>query len=242
MTRQTIRAPRKSSVPAKRRRRRRTGVNRPQQGFTLLELLVSLVILVGVLIAVLALFDLNSKVARIQMHVADMQQSLRIGQYELVHNIRMAGRGTLPLNQFPQLPYTGRLVPTGIALEVDNNVPANTRLGNPPCACARVLQGTDVVTIRGVFSSPIYQINPAAGAFQLTPPTGILTLSDTSPTGVPQDLEPMKQAILNAQGGDPETLILLSPVDDALYAVVEINAGSTFTPATGPVTWRVCNA
>ncbi|MEE8138963.1 MAG: PilW family protein, partial [Thermoanaerobaculia bacterium] len=90
--------------------------------------------------------------------------------------------------------------------------------------------------------SPIYQLNPAGAAFQLNlPGDGTLIQSNFTPTGVPQDLQAMKEAILNAQGGRPEAFILLSPLDDALYAVVEINAGSSFTPAVGPPTSATIN-
>jgi hypothetical protein len=201
----------------------------------MVELLVGLGIMVGVLLGVLALFDLSSKVARVQMNVADMQQSLRISQHLLVQDVRTAGRGPLPLVQFPNLPYAGQLLPTGIAVSLQNDTPANTSLGTPACACARLVEGTDALSIRGVFNSPVYQINPASGAFQINSPNdGTLLLSNFSPTGVPQDLQPIKEAILNAQGGDPEPLLLVGAVDASLYAVVEIGGTSSFTPAVGP--------
>lgn len=210
-------------------------VRRRQRGFTLIELLVGLGILVGVLLGVLALFDISSKVARVQTNVADMQQSLRISQHLLVQDVRMAGRGPLPLVQFPDLPYTGHLLPTGVAVSLQNDIPANTSLGNPACACAKLVEGTDALAIRGVFNSPVFQINPASGAFQINSPNdGTLQLSNFSPTGVPQDLQSIKDAILNAQGGDPEPLVLIGAVEASLYAVVEIGGTSSFTPIAGP--------
>ena len=204
-------------------------------GFTVVELLVALGVMVGVLIGALALFDLGGKVTRVQTNVADMQQSVRISLHELVRDVRMAGRGPLPLVQFPNVPYAGRLLPTGVAISVLNNVPANTMLGVPPCACARLVQGTDAVAIRGVFNSPVYQVNPAGGVFQINSPNdGTLVLSNVSPTGVPQDLQPMKAAIENAQAGDPQPLLLISPVEASLYAVVEISNTSSFAPPAGP--------
>ena len=225
-----------SKTPRSRRSKPRAGRRafRARRGFTLVELLVALGVMVGVLLGVLALFDLGGKVTRVQTNVADMQQALRISLHQLVQRVRVAGRGPLPLVQFPDLPYAGQLLPTGVAISVRNNVPANTALGDPACACARVLQGTDMLAIRGVFNSPIYQVNPAGGSFQINGPNdGTLVLSNVSPTGVPQDLEPVKNAILNAQGGNPEPLLLISPVEASLYAVVEIDSTSNFTPAVG---------
>ena len=205
------------------------------RGFTLAELLVGLGIMVGVLLGVLALFDLSSKVAHVQTNVADMQQSLRIGQHQLVEDVRMAGRGPLPLMQFPVGAYAGQLLPTGVTVSLENNVPAGTALGVPPCPCANVLEGTDLLRIRGVFNSPVYQINPAGGSFQLNSPNdGTLVLSNVSPTGVPQDLQPIKEAIENAQDGDPEPIVLIGAVEASLYAVVEISSASSFTPVDGP--------
>jgi len=179
------------------------------------------------LIIVLTFFDTTSRLSRVQIHSADMQQSLRLAQTELVRQVRMTGRGPIPLIGFP-----GVLLPDGIAVGVQNNVAANTKLAS--CDCALVLEGTDVLILRGVFSSSIYQINPAAADFQLSlPNSGSLVLRNLSPTGVPQDLGAIKRAIEAAQDGSPEALMLVSPVDDVLYAIVEILPGSSVLPATG---------
>lgn len=205
---------------------------RAQAGFTLVELLVSMVVFVTVLVAVMAIFTSSSRLARLQIHTADMQQSLRIGQYEIVRYLRMAGRGGLPARQFPSAvpAYVGQLLPNGVSIAVESNVADGTRIGD--CDCAQVLPGTDVVTIRGVFSSPIYQINPAAGEFSVDANGGSLTLRNLSPTGVPQSLQAVKDAL---DEGDLEALLLVSPLTDELYAIVEIVDGS-YSPADNPET------
>src|SRR5829696_4169142 len=83
-----------------------------QAGFTLVELLVTLAITVLLMVAVLATFDFNGRIARVQTNVADMQQSLRISQDDLVRMVRMAGRGNLPPSDATH-PY-----PEGIAFAV----------------------------------------------------------------------------------------------------------------------------
>ena len=55
---------------------------RAPRGFTLIELLVSMIVFVTVLVAVMVMFTSSSRLARLQIHTADMQQSLRIGQVE----------------------------------------------------------------------------------------------------------------------------------------------------------------
>lgn len=190
-------------------------------GFSLVELLVTLLVTSVLLLAVLATFDFNSRLSRVQTNVADMQQSLRVSQQEMVRWIRMAGRGGLRTAE----PARGLFPPDGLALEVAGNVAAGTEVvpGNP---LTRVVEGTDVLTVRGVFSSPLYQLNytePAhltlVGGSPTTPPlSGTVVIYDKAIRGVPQDLTFLKQAI---DRGLPEAILMVSPFDD-LYAVVEL--------------------
>jgi hypothetical protein len=104
---------------------------------------------------------------------------------------------------------------------VDDNVAAGTQIIAGEKLTA-VVEGTDVLTVRGIFSSPLYQLNytdpatftVAAGAT----PTGTVIVNDTSVRGVPQDLAALKQAI---DQNTSEAILLVSPFDD-LYAVVEL--------------------
>src|SRR6185436_4237235 len=110
---------------------------RGSAGFTLVELLVSLAVTAVLILGVLATFDFSSRMNRVQMNVADMQQSLRIAQSEMVKVGRMAGRGGLPAN---------------FAVQLTNNVASGTKLITTE-ASTEVLEGTDVLTLRGVFDS-----------------------------------------------------------------------------------------
>jgi type II secretory pathway pseudopilin PulG len=196
--------------------------SRGQAGFTLAELLVSLLVTTLLLVGVLTTLDLNSRVAKVEGNVADMQQSLRIAQNDMVRLVRMAGRGGLLIADPASSP-----IPGGIALGVRDNVPANQYMMDGEDETL-ILEGTDVLTVRGVFSTPLYQVNPADPA--------VLTLDDTNnPTigsvtiqtpirGIQQDLEPLKERL---QGGTiPDALLLVSPLDDSIYAVVEITGGN----------------
>lgn len=170
-------------------------------GFTLVELLVSLAVTAVLILGVLATFDFTARMNRVQMNVADMQQSLRVAQNEVVKLARMAGRGGMPAN---------------FAVQVRNNVAANTRLV-PSLAQTAILEGTDTVTVRGVFSSSLYQVeylDPATW----TAPDGsgngsVVVLEEAA--GVPQDLEYLK-----AKAVEGETLILVTPFDT--YAVAQV--------------------
>src|SRR5580692_5137300 len=67
-----------------------------ERGFTIIEMTIALFVTAEVILAGLALFDFHNKLARVQTQVSDMQQSLRVAQYDLVRMTRMAGRGGFP--------------------------------------------------------------------------------------------------------------------------------------------------
>jgi hypothetical protein len=184
-------------------------------------MMVSLLIMALVLAAMLELFDFSGRLARAQTNISDMQQSLRAAQYDVVRLIRMAGRGPLPLRT------AGRLVPDGVAVQVFNNVPENTTIGVNAGTGPPVLAGTDVLTVRGVFNSSLYQVNYGdPSTFQQTATGGIVRVAAQSPTGVPHDLAPLLEVICNTDD-IPDAVLLVSPLDDAIYAVAELDAAGS---------------
>ena len=204
--------------------RRRFPRTRPEGGFTLLEVLVTLGVMVVVLLGLLALLEFNSRVARAQVNVAGMQQSLRVAQAGMVRDLRMAGRGGLPSFRPPDPdqtkvdPYQGMLLPAGAALAVQNDVQTDPTLA--------VVPGTDILTIRGVLSSTFYQVNPTGDGVIPNTGTASIIVRDISPTGVPQSTQALQQALTACDGGAcPEALLLVSAVNDDIQAVVELTGG-----------------
>ncbi|MGH9361993.1 MAG: PilW family protein, partial [Thermoanaerobaculia bacterium] len=105
------------------------------------------------------------------------------------------------------------------------------------------LAGTDILTVRGVITTPLYQLNiTAAGVLTLNPdsqdPTdGTLVIQEQSPTGVPQNLQALSDALA---ANRPEALLLISPLDDAVFAVVELDpAGSSVANGQATLNFRV---
>lgn len=201
-----------------------------QAGFTVLEMVVALGVTTLLLVAVLVTFDLHNRVAKVQTNMADMQQSLRVAQDDLVRMLRMSGRGGLPLTQPPDF-----ALPQGVALQISDNVAANTfMLGTDEAT--RILPGTDVVTTRGVFQT-LYQTN-TSGALTLdapsdNPPSGKVTILNVTPGGTNQDLGPLIEAIRPDRPDRPEAILLASTVDDAVHAVVMLDrTTSSFTGTT----------
>jgi len=193
---------------------------RRQAGFTLIELAISLIVIVEVLLGVLLLFDFTNKLSHAQTNIADMQQSLRVAQSEMETLIRMSGRGGLKFSP----------VTPGQALWVRDNVPANSRIGD--ATSPEVVDGTDVLTVRGVFTAPIYQINAkdkttiefktAGGVVTVDPAlaaTVKIVVNAVSPTFFNQSLQPLADSVTS---NIPEAFILVDASNFDNFAVVEL--------------------
>lgn len=182
---------------------------RREAGFTLIELLVSLAVTAVLILGVLATFDLSSRMNRVQMSVADLQQSMRVAQNEVVRMARMAGRGGLPANQ---------------AVVLTNNVASGTKLVTAETA-TEVLEGTDIIRVRGVITGSLYQVEYLDGNVFTAPKpdgTGGSVVVIDHAAGVPQNINALKDAFDPdpAKGGKAdETLVLVTPFDT--YFVVE---------------------
>jgi Type IV Pilus-assembly protein W/Prokaryotic N-terminal methylation motif len=199
-----------------------------QAGFSLMEVTVALAVTVIIILGALQLFDFNTKFARAQTHIAEMQGSLRASQTELVKAIRMAGRGGLRPNVGAVATATGIDL---TAISVRDNVVAGTEIAPGYTDSPVVSGGSDVLAIRGTFSSPIYQINSTSpGYYRLfdsggTPTTnpaaaetGLVEVCARTSTNFVQDLSPLQAAKAAARR---EALVLVSPLDESIYAVVE---------------------
>lgn len=209
-----------------------------RRGFTLLELLVVITLAVMLMLGLLEVFERNTTLAKTQTQLAEMQQGLRTGQNLMGRLVRMAGRGGLPamindsgIRKTPALTVIDNIGAGGGSVEV---VPG---LVDGPLAVA----GTDVLTVRGVFTTSIFQVNTVAGALTLLDAGGVptddaslaasgsLVVSSPSPTGRPQALDDLNNAI---DMGLAEALVLVSSVDETVYGVVELNPGGSITGPT----------
>ncbi len=200
--------PRAASRPAIRRR---------QAGYSLAEVVVSLTVFLAILLGVLFIFNLNYRLARGRGDSAERQDALRSAEHEMVRLARLAGRGGLPRD---------------LAIEIDVDVDPGTRIGGPDSP--GVVAGTDVLTVRGVFSTPLFRVGPADGSLRLratgATTAGVVEIRDPSPqTGVAQSLAELA-AILDARRPAPAALLLVSQLDESIFAVVETDpAGAAIT-------------
>jgi Tfp pilus assembly protein PilW len=217
---------------------RHRGRRRPladESGFTLVELSIALFVTVEVILAVLLLFDFSNKLSRVQSNVTDMQQSLRIAQYDTVRLIRMAGRGGLPEGISPAVANAYH----GAAISVEDNVAQGTHItdGTSPT----VVAGTDILTVRGVLSTPVY--HPTTLTLDKAPNLAtkgtvlVQAALPVDPRAAPdatmtQDISALKTAV---QSGIPEALLLVG-ADETVYAVVELDPNTSDVSKAGQVT------
>ena len=117
-----------------------------ERGLTLIETIVALALLAIVLSGLYTLLEASNRITKQETNVAEVQQSARVGIYELGHIIRQARSGSL---------YYGNAV-----LPVANNSPGGASLtdldGNPHY----IRKGTDVIAVRGILLGDRYAFDP----------------------------------------------------------------------------------
>ncbi|MEO8197721.1 MAG: hypothetical protein ABI689_13480, partial [Thermoanaerobaculia bacterium] len=148
--------------------------------------------------------------------ITDMQQSLRVAQYDMVRTTRLAGRGGIPaaFRVDPDdisIPWL-----RGLAVEVRDNVAAG---GDNQLALGttdpQALPGTDILTLRGCLTGLMFQMETSlAGDF--TPTT--LTIRRQLVNGRSQDLSELLES------GFSGPMLLQSAANRNLYAIAEVNS------------------
>lgn len=201
---------------------------RSERGFSLLELLFALLVAVEVLIAAYMAFDVSNHAAAVQTQITDLQQSLRIVQHDMARLARMAGRGGLPADMRPDLDFDpSATIPDlqGMAFEVRNNVTGTepTRIARGVEASPLVLEGTDVLTVRGCFTNPLYQVNPENFDWDSdrdgVPNESTLVLLDASVVGIRQPLAPLCEELATA---GTHMMLLASPEGRSIYGMARV--------------------
>jgi prepilin-type N-terminal cleavage/methylation domain-containing protein len=206
-----------------------TRYGRGQAGMSLIEVLVSMMLLSIILIAFLGFLDTFSDATKVQGNIADATENLRYSVAALVKLIRMAGTGGLPLvyqdsgGTYQHLALTTQDNVDGSGLYTYGGKIANA--------------GTDVLIIRGVITDELFDISGST-AINLT--TKKLTVPKVSPyTG-------KNQTLLDPVNTDGKALLvsLQTPLDITVSGGVRhysnyriaVASGAAATVAAG---WEV---
>lgn len=145
---------------------------RGEGGFSLIEVLVAIVIMVVAVLGMLALFDRSNRMSKVENNVTDEQQSARYASYQVVRELRMTGAGAVPASI-----AVGGISQLGLSLtlgsttyndgKLSNNVGNDVFIG-PASSIYHVRQGTDFLHVRGVITNALYDL----GSSSWIPPSG----------------------------------------------------------------------
>jgi len=200
---------------------------RSEAGFSLLELLFALLVAVEVLIAAYMAFDVSNHAAAVQTQITDLQQSLRIVQHDMARLARMAGRGGLPADLRPDLAFDPTApIPNlqGISFEVRNGVTGDAQsiargVADSPIA----IEGTDILTVRGCITNPLYQVNPENFDWDSddndVPDEATIALLNSSVIGIRQPLAPLCEELATA---GTHMMLLASPEGRNVYGMARV--------------------
>ncbi|MEO1368621.1 MAG: prepilin-type N-terminal cleavage/methylation domain-containing protein, partial [Acidobacteriota bacterium] len=163
-----------------------------ERGFSLVEMLVVMAMMGLLMAGLTVIFSRSSFLARAQTEQANMQQSLRVSQHEISRFLRMAGAGGMPITWTQSIPTDfkadampvdydtmGSFPTNGFAVAVQNNTAAGTTIPSGVAGGVTphwVIPGSDVLTVRGVFTTPVYYLSGA----QSTQQTEVETWVDSS--------------------------------------------------------------
>lgn len=121
-----------------------------------------------------------------------------------------------------------------------NNVPADTHVGDE--TTPRVVAGTDVLTVRGVLSTPVVFLEPQVPlALDAEGRISLVVRRDVD-VGVSQDLEALRRALTVAKAAEPphpEALIVRDRFNPGMYAILEIDPPATFPGDPGEETLTI---
>ncbi len=184
-----------------------------ESGFSLLELTVALAVSTTLLVLILQMLELNSRVGRVQIDLAEVQQSQRVVHRVLADAVRMSGRGGIPIAQ---------------AINVLDNVDGSTFT----VATNTVTDGSDVLQVRGVFENIL--LIDAQGGYTFDPATntGTILVKEKVPSLAgpnedvirTQDLSYFEEAITDDR---PVALVIVSARNINTIAVVQMMSSSS---------------
>ncbi len=124
-----------------------------RKGFTLIEVVVALAVFAIFMIGILNLLDTSTRISEVEKALADTQENVRFAAYHLMRTTRMTGGAGMPFA------VTVGGAGNWVAGELLSNQSGSV---TTPYGSIDVLDGTDVVTVRGFFEIPPYFVDKTA--------------------------------------------------------------------------------
>lgn len=187
-------------------------------GFTLIEVVVAMAVFAIFMIGILNLLDSSTRISEIEKALSDTQENVRFAAYHMTRTARMMGGAGMP--------FAGTVAggASWIAGELQSNQSGS--LTTPyPLGAINVLDGTDVVTIRGFFEVPPFFVDKTDVNFSL----GRIEVTESIGTHViNKDFDAIDVNQLEGRG-----LVFMGELDRSQYAVGQLGPSSTMD-STGP--------
>ena len=186
------------------------------KGFTLIEVVVALAVFAIFMIGILNLLDTSTKISEIEKALTDTQENVRFAAYHVMRTARMTGGAGIP--------FAGDVAGTGswIAGELNSNQTGSFTTPYP-LGSIDVLDGADVLTVRGFFEIPPFfvdktAVNTSLGRIEIDESAGGRLINP--------GIDSVEVATLDGRG-----LVFMGELDRGEYVVGEVGESSTLVDA-----------
>jgi prepilin-type N-terminal cleavage/methylation domain-containing protein len=183
-----------------------------RRGFTLIEVVVAMAVFAIFMIGILNLLDTSTSISEIEKALADTQENVRFAAYHLMRTTRMTGGAGMP--------FAGDVGGSGSWLAGELLSNQSGTLATPyPFGSIEVLDGTDVLTVRGFFEVPPFFVENTAVNTSL----GRIEIEESAAGRVINPgIDAVEVAQLAGRG-----LVFMGELDRREYAVGQVGASST---------------
>jgi type II secretory pathway pseudopilin PulG len=200
-------------------------------GFTLVEVMISLLILVLAMATFLLLIDTSAKTNKKELDLSDAQQSVRASFNMVLRDARGSRVGGLA--------YITSVIP------IYDNVVAGKTITDDNGNTVPIRPGTDVFAVRGVLRTSVMGLSsgtpppydPTTGTFTVQGNSGMNYNSSTGlPSGAPSNFSTSSDGMvagLLAASAANKVYFLMSDISTGSYGVYSVSAPGTYVAANG---------
>ncbi len=185
-----------------------------RNGFTLIELMVSLAVFSIFMIGILNLLDSSTKLTKLETQLADTQENVRFATYHVMRMARMMGGAGIPFagnTGGSDAWLAGR-----VASNQNGSFTTRYTLG-----AVEVLDGSDVLSVSGFFETAPFFIKASDVNSSLNQ---IVVNESVEGRVINPGMNAVEANLLAGRG-----LVLMGKIDQTEYAVGQVGVGSTMT-------------